>query len=37
MSTAASQIAFYARALKAPRIREACGSLAEQARAEGWD
>jgi len=37
MSTSSSQIAFYSRALKAPRIREASGSLAVQARAEGWD
>ena len=32
-----SDIAFLARALKAPRIREAAASLADRAREEGWD
>ena len=31
-----SQIEYLARALKAPRIREAATRLAEQARADGW-
>src|SRR5437867_3978717 len=33
----AAEIAFYSRALKAPRIVELAGSLAERARSEGWD
>ena len=35
--TAASEVAYLSRALKAPRIRQTAASLAEQARAEGWD
>ena len=35
--TAASEVAYLSRALKAPRIRQTASSLAEQARAEGWD
>jgi DNA replication protein DnaC len=35
--TAASEVAYLSRALKAPRIRETAASLAERARAEGWD
>jgi DNA replication protein DnaC len=33
----ASELAFLARALKAPRIRDVAGRLAERARDEGWD
>ena len=33
----AAEIAFYSRALKAPRIVELAGALAERARSEGWD
>lgn len=36
MSTA-SEVAFLARALKAPRISALASSLAERARSEGWD
>lgn len=32
-----SEIAFFSRALKAPRIAERAASLAERARSEGWD
>jgi DNA replication protein DnaC len=32
----AAELAFLARALKAPSLREAAGRLAERARAEGW-
>lgn len=32
-----SEVAFYSRALKAPRIAALAAPLAEQARAEGWD
>jgi DNA replication protein DnaC len=32
-----SEVAFFSRALKAPRIAERASSLAERARAEGWD
>ncbi len=32
-----SEVAFYSRALKAPRIAALASSLAERARAEGWD
>lgn len=35
-STPSSEIAHLARAMKAPRIRESAGTLAERARAEGW-
>ena len=35
--TATSEIAFLARAMKAPRVATLASSLAEQARAEGWD
>lgn len=35
--TAASEVAYLSRALKAPRIRQTAASLADQARAEGWD
>src|SRR5439155_21398327 len=34
---ASSEVAFYSRALKAPRIAALAASLAERARAEGWD
>ena len=37
MSSATSEVAFLSRALKAPRIRQTAGSLAERAREEGWD
>ncbi len=37
MSRPASEIAYLARALKAPRIRETAGLLASRAREEGWD
>lgn len=37
MASAASEVAFYARALKAPRIPDAAESLAGRARDEGWD
>ncbi len=33
----AGEIAFFSRALKAPRITELASSLAERARSEGWD
>jgi DNA replication protein DnaC len=36
MSTPTSDIAYLSRALKAPRIRESAGRLAEQARDSGW-
>jgi DNA replication protein DnaC len=32
-----SEVAFYSRALKAPRIAATASSLAERARSEGWD
>jgi DNA replication protein DnaC len=35
-ATAASEVAFLARALKAPRVRERAGVLAERAREGGW-
>src|SRR6266536_5287115 len=35
--SAQSEVAFYSRALKAPRIAALASSLAERARAEGWD
>ena len=35
--SSASEVAFLARALKAPRISQLAPSLAERARAEGWD
>jgi DNA replication protein DnaC len=34
---ASSEVAFFSRALKAPRIAALAASLAERARAEGWD
>src|SRR5438128_3683344 len=34
---ASSEVAFYSRALKAPRIAALAASLAERARSEGWD
>lgn len=37
MSSTAADVAHLARALKAPRIRQAASVLAERARAEGWD
>lgn len=37
MSSAASEVAFLARALKMPRIPKAAQLLADEARAEGWD
>lgn len=37
MSRPASEVAYLSRALKAPRIRETAGMLAERARDEGWD
>ena len=33
----ASEVAFFSRALKAPRIAELAGDLAKRARSEGWD
>jgi len=35
--SASSEVAYLARALKAPRVAKLAASLAEQARAEGWD
>jgi DNA replication protein DnaC len=35
--SASSEVAYLARALKAPRVAQLAASLAEQARAEGWD
>jgi len=35
--SAGSEVAFLARALKAPRVAELASSLAERARSEGWD
>jgi DNA replication protein DnaC len=35
--TAASELAYLSRALKAPRVRAVSGRLAERARDEGWD
>jgi DNA replication protein DnaC len=35
--SASSEVAYLARALKAPRVAQLASSLAEQARAEGWD
>lgn len=35
--SAASEVAYLSRALKAPRIRQTAESLAEKAREEGWD
>ena len=37
MSSAASEVAYLARALKAPRIPDAARALAERARDESWD
>lgn len=37
MTTAASEVAFLSRALKAPRIRETAASLAARAKEEAWD
>ena len=37
MSTPASELAYLARALKAPRIKAVSGRLASRARDEGWD
>ena len=37
MSGPGSELAFLARALKAPRINAVAGRLAERARADGWD
>lgn len=37
MTTAASEVAYLSRALKAPRIRETAASLAARAREESWD
>lgn len=37
MSSTASEIAFYARALRAPRIAETAAALADRARDEGWE
>ena len=37
MSGSRAEVAFLARALKAPRVAALASSLAEQARAEGWD
>ena len=34
---ASSEVAFFSRALKAPRIAALASSLAERARSEGWD
>jgi DNA replication protein DnaC len=36
-ASTASELAFLSRALKAPRVREVAGRLAEQARDEDWD
>ena len=35
--SASSEVAYLARALKAPRVAQLAASLAEQARSEGWD
>ena len=35
--TAAAELAYLSRALKAPRVRAVSGRLAERARDEGWD
>jgi len=35
--SASPEVAFLARALKAPRVAELAAPLAEQARSEGWD
>lgn len=35
--TSSSEVAFLSRALKAPRIRERAGALADRAREESWD
>jgi DNA replication protein DnaC len=35
--SASSEVAYLARALKAPRVAKLASSLAEQARSEGWD
>jgi DNA replication protein DnaC len=37
MATLSSEVAHLARALKAPRIRQAAVTLAKRARDEGWD
>ncbi len=37
MAAVNAEIAFYARALKAPRIAETARALAERAREEGWE
>jgi hypothetical protein len=37
VASAASEVAFYARALKAPRIPDAADAMAGQAREQGWD
>jgi len=37
VSDVTSEIAFYARALRAPRIAETAASLADRARDEGWE
>lgn len=37
MASAASEVAFHARALKAPRIPKAAAVMAARAREEGWD
>lgn len=37
MSSAASEVAFLSRALKAPRIRQTAASLAQRAKEESWD
>jgi DNA replication protein DnaC len=37
MSSTTSDIAYYARALRAPRIAETAAALAERAREEGWE
>lgn len=37
MSQTASEIAYYSRALKAPRIAETAAALAQRARDEGWE
>ena len=36
-TSTASELAYLSRALKAPRVREVAGRLAERARDEGWD
>lgn len=36
-SGTASELAFLARALKAPRIRDVAARMADRARDEGWD